>query len=215
MLICGCYTGRDRLIIDAMGLRNSLFTLFRRLLIVSASLALVIAALDYLNLTLAFDSAKPALTTYLKSYTGRDVRIDGDIELTISLPISLMSGRIHIAGPDGFDNNDDFITVNEIQVAVALLPLLSGKPAFREISADKAEIRLTRKKDGSNNWTFTPASVATGADENTIADKSSAGQSSTDMRRPSIDKFQLTNVTVLYNDERRDHKYREQVATTG
>jgi uncharacterized protein involved in outer membrane biogenesis len=118
-----------------------------------------------------------------------------------------MSGRIHIAGPDGFDNNDDFITVNEIQVAVALLPLLSGKPAFREISADKAEIRLTRKKDGSNNWTFTPASVATGADENTIADKSSAGQSSTDMRRPSIDKFQLTNVTVLYNDERRGQDF--------
>lgn len=172
-------------------------------------LVLLVSVLDFLNLTFTIDGARQILVKNIKSYTGRNVRIDGDVELTISLFPQLIAKQIHITNPDNFDN-EDFMTVNEARVAASLLPLLSGEFLFTEISADQVKINLTEKKDGSDNWTFDNTAQSSKPVKAPLAD-SRTGTSG--MRRLSINTFQLSNVAIKYTDESRDQVIDTQLDT--
>ena len=113
-------------------------------------LILLIGILDYSNLSFKSNKARQVLLENIKTYTGRNVSIDGDVYLTVSLSPKLLVEQIHIRNIDGFDSGD-FITVTEVRVEVSLLPLLSGTFHLEEISADQAEINLIQKIDDSHN----------------------------------------------------------------
>ncbi len=112
-----------------------------------------VGILDYTNVSFKSDKARQVLLENIKTYTGRDVSIDGDVYLTVSLSPKLLAQQIHIRNIDGF-GSEDFVTVTEARVEVSLLPLLSGIFHLEEIAADQAKINLIHNKDGSHNWSF-------------------------------------------------------------
>lgn len=173
--------------------------IFRSLLTITALFGLLFAAVHYMNLSFTLDGARRILAEQIQTYTGRDVRIDGEVELTISLFPRLLVQRIHIRNHDDF-NDEDFITIDEARVEVQLLPLLSGQLHLSDISADEAKINLLQKKDGSHNWSFDNAAQASKPADTKTADP----DSKSGMSRFSVGVFQLTNVTIKYSDESRD-----------
>ena len=178
--------------------------IFKRLIIVIVMLILLIGILDYSNLSFKSTKARQVLLENIKTYTGRNVSIDGDVYLTVSLSPKLLVEQIHIRNIDGFDS-EDFITVTEARVEVSLLPLLSGTFHLEEISADQAEINLIQKKDDSHNWSFDHVTWLTDKKsddrKNGLKKKSRITRSSLGL---SLGVFSLTDVTILYSDESRD-----------
>ncbi len=176
------------------------FVLLKSLITFIVLLVLLVGVLDFLNLTFTIDGARKILVKNFKAYTGRNVRIDGDVELTISLFPQLLVQRIHISNPDSF-NNEDFITVSEVRVDALLVPLLSGQLHLSDISADQSVINLIKKKDGAHNWTFEMEEITSKPAAKNLRNK---GSGTGNMSRLFIGEFHLTNVTIKYSDESRD-----------
>lgn len=84
---------------------------------------------------------------------GREVRFEGPMELEISARPRLRVGGLHIANAPGFEGGD-FASLGEARLALDLWPLLQRRLQIEEISGSKVNIRLQRRADGSNNWTF-------------------------------------------------------------
>jgi len=174
--------------------------LLKSLFIFIAVLILFVGALDFINLSFTLDSGRRFLVEQIKSSTGRDVRIDGEVKLTVSLIPQLLVQRIHIRNPDGF-NDEDFITIDHVAIELMLMPLLSGQLHFSDIAADQAKINLVKMKDGSHNWSFDNAAQSEKPGEiKTDGDDSRKHRAS----RLSIGVFQLTNVAIRYVDQSRE-----------
>ena len=161
--------------------------------------AVLAAILEFLEPTLTLDGARNTLSKKLASYTGRDIHIDGDIQLTLSYTPDLLIKRIHIKNSADFDD-EDFITISEVRIEILLLPLLQGQIHLSDISADKAVINLHQKSDGSNNWS--PAEAA-GTTEITDKQLSDSEDTSFDIDRISLEVIELTNVDIQYRDDSR------------
>ena len=173
--------------------------IFRSLIKVFVLLAVLAAMLEFMDLSFTLNGARQTLSKKLTSYTGRDVRIDGDIHITLSYFPRLLVNRIHIGNPNDFDD-EDFITVSEIQIEVLLLPLLRGQVHLSDISADQAKINLHQKSDDSNNWllTETTAQPVTTDKKATYSETEGIG-----IDRISVGKIELTNIAIQYRDDSR------------
>ena len=179
--------------------------ILRWLLFFIFALGLLIGILDYTDVSFKSDKARLVLLKNIKTVIGRDVSIDGDVYLTFSLLPKLLIEKIHIRNPDGYDT-EDFITVSEVRIEVSLLPLLSGTFHIDEISADKANINLIEKKDGSYNWSFDDGDKT--GEKNDEKQKTSS-KKPIGVNRLSLGKFNLTNVSILYKDESRNQVIRK------
>jgi uncharacterized protein involved in outer membrane biogenesis len=163
--------------------------------------------LEFMDLSFTLNGAAQTLSKQLRSYTGREVQIDGDIKLTLSFSPQLLVKRIHIKNPDDFDN-EDFITISQAQIEVQLLPLLYGQVYVNDFSADQATIKLHQNTDGSNNWIFTgKAEQRLDTDEPTK--DSETGTRGID--RISLEIFNLTNVSIQYRDDMRQQVINKQL----
>ncbi len=163
--------------------------------------------LNYMKLSFTLDGARLAVVEQLTSYTGRNARIDGKLELTVSFPPQLLVERIHISNIDGF-SDEDFISLNEVKIEVAIWPLLSGKLHLSDISADQAKINLIQKKDGSHNWSFDNVSPSSKPAHTKTAD---SDNKKSGMSQISMGKFQLTDVSIVYRDASRDQIIKKQL----
>ena len=178
--------------------------IFKRLLFIIVMLVLLIGILDYTNISFKSEKARQVLLENIKTITGRNVSINGDVYLTVSLSPKLLVEQIHIRNIDGFDT-EDFITVTEARVEVSLLPLLSGTFHLEEISADQAKINLIQNKDESHNWSFDHVTRETDTKyEEPIEGLKKQRRITRSSLGLSLGVFSLTDVSVLYTDESRD-----------
>jgi uncharacterized protein involved in outer membrane biogenesis len=102
-----------------------LYLILRWLLFFIITIGLFVGILDYADVSFKSEKARQVLLENIKLYTGRNVAIDGDAYLTVSLSPKILIEQIHINNINGF-GTEDFITINEARVEVSLLPLLSG-----------------------------------------------------------------------------------------
>jgi uncharacterized protein involved in outer membrane biogenesis len=174
--------------------------ILKSLLISIAVISMIVALLDYLELSFNFNSARNVLVKQIKSVSGREARIDGDVALALSLPPQLLVQKIQISNPDGF-SEEDFISVSKVRIDIHLIPLFSGQLHLSDVSADQAKINLIINKDGSDNWTFDNSGQIAKAHENSTDNSNTRTSGSS---RLSIGKFELTNVTISYHDQARE-----------
>ena len=167
------------------------------LLFISIFLALLQGALVYTNISFTSDKARNVLLHQIKTITQRDVVIDGDVRISVSLLPEIIVDRIHIKNTEGFAR-EDFITVAEVSVQLALLPLFTGKLQIEELAAEHAQIYLIQKQDGDYNWSF---------DHLIQTDKASAKEKSEPVKqvkkksRLTLGIFRLTDINIKYDDE--------------
>ena len=93
------------------------------------------------------------LQTMLSEQLGRQVNLDGTLDLQISLTPALRARDVRIAQPDSFGASD-FVRVGELQVRLDLWPLVHGQFKADTLSASGVSIYLKQRADGTNNWTF-------------------------------------------------------------
>jgi uncharacterized protein involved in outer membrane biogenesis len=180
----------------------SVLSIIRSLIKVLILFAVLAAMLEFMDLSFTLEGARHTLSKKLTSYTGREIHVDGDIQLSLSYSPQLLVKRIHIKNTSDFDD-EDFITIGEVQIEVLLLPLLHGQLHLSDISADQAKIDLHQKADGRNNWSLTNITEQPGITDNRSSDSNTE---SINIERISLGKIELTNITIQYRDDTRQQK---------
>ncbi len=182
---------------------QTLSSILKRLVFFIIALLAVIVILDYSNISFTSDAARHALLKQISTQTGHDVRIDGEVKITVSLLPEILVEKIHIRNPDGFAI-EDFISVSSVYIKVPLLPLLSGQFHLQEIAAEQARINLIQKKDGINNWSPNHAGSAAEVSRN-MQDREKQDK----VNRWSLGIFSLTDIIILYKNESHEQTIRK------
>jgi len=116
----------------------------------TGALALVAAAIAaYLVATFDPNAYTARLAELVKRHTGRTVTVDGPVSLTFLPKLGVALSGVNVSDLNGPAR---FARVDEAHVAVAVLPLLSGRVIAGRLALDGLSVDLVRHKDGHTNF---------------------------------------------------------------
>ena len=120
--------------------------------IVGGFFALVVIAAVALPLILNPNNYKDDAAKATRDATGRELTINGDIDLTIFPWLGASIKDVALANAPGF-GPEPFAQVAEINVGVRLMPLLTGKRVeISKVRIDGIALNLAKNADGTDNW---------------------------------------------------------------
>lgn len=166
----------------------------RKLLIgVAVVVVVLIAAVLVVPSFIDWNGYKPEIQAAAKSATGRDLRLDGDIGLSVLPSPSLSVQNVSFANIEG-GSTPEMVQLESLRVHVALLPLLSGRIHVTSVTLVKPTIVLERLADGRANWEF-PSDAAAAP-----AGGGAGGGGTASAPAVALDSAKIEDGTVVYRD---------------
>jgi len=120
-------------------------------IIAGAVVVLIVGAAILLPLVVDPNEYKPALVAQVKKHTGRDLRIDGDIELSVFPWIGVELGKTALSNAPGFPEQF-FASTEQVAIRVKLLPLLAKRIEVGTVTIRGLDLNLARNAAGRTNW---------------------------------------------------------------
>ena len=161
--------------------------------IVSASVALAVALLvagyaivSSLDVQRVADFARGQV----KDVTGRELTIDGAVQLRISLSPSVDLEDVRFANA-AWGSRADMVRLRRLEIEVGLLPLLFGDVVVKRLVVIEPDILLETDAEGRGNWEFDDAGAAAPARPAAAAEEDGA-ITLPDVRDIHIDGGRLT-----------------------
>jgi AsmA protein len=164
---------------------------------------IVVAALAVPFLVPA-DTYKSKVIAAVKSSTGRDLRIDGPVSLTLFPTLGLKASEVAFANAPGAASKD-MAKLGQLEVALKVLPLLHKEIQLKRLVLVDPVIALEVDKQGRPNWQFgeTKAPPAAAAPAQPSGATSGGGFS---LGGLSLDDVRLVNGQISYVDQRSGEK---------
>jgi AsmA protein len=128
-------------------------------LIVVGLLVIVVAAAIILPNVLNWNDYKPRIAQAVKAATGRELRIDGDIKISMWPDLDFSIAGMHFANAPGATPSD-MVSVGSAAGTVAIWPLLRSELNVKSLVVKNAAAHLAVDKDGNPNWIFGPGTAA-------------------------------------------------------
>ena len=119
--------------------------------IVGGLAALLVLLLLSVALFVNPNDFKPRIIAAVKSSTGRDLSLPGDIKLSVFPWIALQLGPAKLGSPPGFGDTL-FASLEHASMRVKLLPLLHKQLEIGRIEITGLTLQLTRNAEGRGNW---------------------------------------------------------------
>jgi AsmA protein len=123
------------------------------------AIVILVPVLLAVGLSLVPDSVyRERITQAVKSATGRDLVIGGDIGVSL-FPLGASVKDVALSNAPGF-SAPQFASMKSLDVGIALIPLITGKVEIARFVLVEPKIALEVDENGKNNWTFqsqTPA----------------------------------------------------------
>lgn len=139
--------------------------LIRGLLILIAAIALLLAGLAaWLSFSFDPNDHRARLSAEVLRHTGRELRIDGELGLSIYPWLGIEAGRLALADAPGFGDGP-LARIARLEARARLVPLLRGELEIDRIVIDGLELKLVRAADGRSNWSATPDEAGTATDD--------------------------------------------------
>src|SRR3546814_1612095 len=117
------------------------------LLVLGCVVILLVAAAIVISL-IPLDSYKGEIQARWKEATGRDLRIDGDISLSLFPPVAVSVEDVGFANAPGAAA-PEMATIDRLDVALQVLPLLRGEVAIDRFILEKPVINLRSEEHTS------------------------------------------------------------------
>ncbi|MBO0613000.1 AsmA family protein [Thiothrix fructosivorans] len=114
-------------------------------------LLLIVALLAVFALTFDANRYKPEIQALVKEQTGRELTIDGKINLSFYPNIALQLGQVKLGNAVGFAK-ESFAEAENARVAVQFLPLLEQQLKINDVHLQGLKLNLHRVKSGKTNW---------------------------------------------------------------
>ena len=152
---------------------------------------------------------KQDMSSLVLERTGRELRFQGDVGLTIYPALGMKLGGLSFANAAGFGASP-MVQIGEASISVDLLSLLRFAPEIDKLILRDLEINLIRNKAGVNNWDDLLAKPA--------ADESSSSASTTKSPEPTSSAggfnpkgafagLEIENLKLLWLDEQAGERY--------
>jgi len=145
-------------------------------------IGLALAGLAIFALTFNPNDYKPMIIDLVKEKKQRTLTIEGDIGLAFWPKLGANLGRISISE---YQSSQAFASVNNVKVALAVLPLLRNELVVDAIYVDGAKVKVVKRKDGTFNFD----------------DLLSKDAEETEQIKFDVDGVHITNSEVSYTDE--------------
>lgn len=129
------------------------------LIAIGAVLVLLVLAVLIVPALIPVETYKTELLAQVKEATGREARIDGDFSLSILPSVAFSAGKVSFANAPG-GKAAQMVTLDRLDVKVALFPLLGGNVEIDSFVLLKPVIHLEIDKSGRPNWQFGAAKSA-------------------------------------------------------
>ncbi|MGD8927307.1 MAG: AsmA family protein, partial [Thioalkalispiraceae bacterium] len=112
----------------------------------------LVAAIIALPYIINPNDYKDDIIAQLKPYMhGRDLKIPGDIKLSIFPWLGVEMGEVVIGNAEGFVLKP-FMTINNSKAHIRLLSLFSDKPEIGSLEFRNVKVYLQQDAEGRNNW---------------------------------------------------------------
>ena len=152
------------------------------------------AVAAYIAATFDPNHYKPDVIKAVKDKTQRTLKLDGDIKLSFFPSIGATLGKASLSERG---SEKEFAGVDDLRVALKLMPLLSKEVVVDTIEVKGLRAHVVRHKDGKTN-----IDDLTGGDKAAPAEKSSASPV-----RIDIDHIAIQDAELTYADEGARTKY--------
>jgi AsmA protein len=150
---------------------------------------------------------KDQLVAQVKSATGRDLRIDGPVRVSLLPRIALEAEKVTLSNPPGAAEKD-MAALGKLQVQLQILPLLYGEVAVDRFVLVAPVIHLEVDKKGRPNWSFETAGGAAPTPQSAPAKGAppakSAASSLQDLR---LGEVKIEDGRITYLDQRSNARY--------
>ena len=94
---------------------------------------------------------KGKIVAAVKESTGRELKLEGDIKLSVIPWVALELGPASLGNPPGF-GDEPFLSFTHANVRVRLLPLLLRHLEIARVEVEGLDLRLRRNAAGRGNW---------------------------------------------------------------
>lgn len=122
------------------------------LLVVAGIVGLAVLASAALFLFFDPNDFRDDISAQVKTVTGRDLVIEGDLSLSVFPWIAVNIGRTRLGNAAGF-GDEPFLSFEEARLSVRLMPLLfEQKVTIGTASLDSFSLNLEVAANGKNNW---------------------------------------------------------------
>ncbi len=126
--------------------------LFRYLVFgIGAVIVLLIAVVAIFVSVFDANAYKEDMSMLVQEQTGRELRFQGDVELTFFPALGMRLGAMSFANAPGFGELP-MLSIREASISVDVVSLLRFAPEIDKLTLRDLEINLIRNKVGVNNW---------------------------------------------------------------
>ncbi len=173
--------------------------LIKILLITLASVTGLIIALSLiLPLIINPNDFKPEIQAAVKKHTGRDLQIEGELELSVFPWIGVSTGKLVLSNAEGFSDKS-FAEIEQSDVKVKLLPLLSKELKVSRITLKGLSLSLEKNKQGVSNWNDLAGKQSTTPDSKQAS--GDAEQSTSPLAALAIGGISIEQAQVSWDDQ--------------
>ncbi len=146
--------------------------------------------------SLDVDEYRPEIAQAAKDSTGRELKLEGPLSLSISLTPTVSGEGISLANA-AWGSQPQMLSLRRFEVQLQLLPLLFGDLQINRLILVQPDILLETDKDGKGNWEFdTLAAKQDGAAKAGDAPSADAGTAAI----PHIGKLLIEGGQLTYRD---------------
>lgn len=144
-----------------------------------------------------WNNYKPEIQQAVLDKTGRQLTIEGDINIRLLPTPQASIEKVHLSNLAGAKSKD-FISVEEVQVQLALLPLLSKQVKVTALTIEQPSIWLETMADGRASWQLKPQEkIETTVQTEKTTDTAAVSTPAVDL---SLDAVQVNDATIIYQD---------------
>jgi AsmA protein len=127
--------------------------------VIGAIIVVLVVAVVALPRLIDWNGYKPEIAQAVRDATGRELRIDGDIELSVLPDLSFRMNDIRFANaPES--NGPEMLTLASVSGKMGLLPLLGRKVVVENLVIEAPALFLEVMQNGQANWVFETAEAA-------------------------------------------------------
>ncbi len=126
-------------------------------IVIGCVVAVLIVAVFALWLIVNPNDYKGRIEAAVRTSTGRDLSLTGNIHLAILPSIALKLGPASLGNPPGFSSSQPFASLQSVSLRVRVLPLLHHQLDVGRIEIDGLDLRLLKNAQGQGNWSMPAA----------------------------------------------------------
>ena len=129
-------------------------------IVIGCIVVLAIAAVIVAWLTINPNDYKGRIEAAVRSSTGRDLSLSGNMRLAIFPSLALELGPASLGNPPGFSTSQPFASLQRVSLRVRVLPLLHHQLDVGRVEIDGLDLRLLKNAQGQGNWAMPAGKTA-------------------------------------------------------